>query len=47
MAQWFGFADSGEGIAANGFDQFKNTECGFPIGGYPVSQIIEEIAVED
>ena len=47
VAQWFGFADAMEWIAANGIYQFQNTQGGFPIRSDPAPQILEKIAVEN
>jgi hypothetical protein len=47
VAEGFGFADAGEWIAANGFDEFEDAEGGFAIRVYPVGEVIEEVPVED
>jgi len=41
MPQRLRFANSFEGLALNGFDEFYNVECFLPILFYPPGQIVK------
>ncbi len=43
VPQRLGFARSGEGISDNSFNQSENSQCGFSIGFYPVTQVFAEL----
>jgi len=47
VPEGFGFPDTGEGVASDGFDQGEDFERRFPFVRHPVGEILEEVGIEN
>ena len=47
MAKWLGLSESLKRVPPNVFDESEDFECNFAIGGNPVAEIFQKIAVKD